>query len=142
LSRRLCLVVLAREEDRRRSGLLVAESEPDHDRFAGLADIPSRFLPGVLVLSYRLNATWPEAATARPRPGRLKILTEPEPLLVCLRKLLGMLMTGVPCSSAASFLAAAVEMTGRVRVDKAALQSHPRGPEDAGQHPSGSWVRA
>jgi hypothetical protein len=55
----------AREEDTRRSGLLVAESEPDHDGVAGLPDIPPGFLPGVLVLSYRLKAAWLEGDAAR-----------------------------------------------------------------------------
>src|SRR6516162_11667023 len=57
LSRRLCLVVPAWEEDMRRSGLLVAESEPGKDDIPGLSDIRRRFRPGVLVLSYRLMAS-------------------------------------------------------------------------------------
>src|ERR1700749_1548724 len=39
LSRRLCLVVFRWEGDTRLSDLLVAESEPEHDRTPGLPDI-------------------------------------------------------------------------------------------------------
>src|SRR6516225_797920 len=62
LSRRLCLVVPAWEEDTRRSGLLVAESEPDHDDIPGLPDIQPPFRPGILVLSYRLTTSCRTAA--------------------------------------------------------------------------------
>ena len=51
---------LAREEDTRRSGLLVAESEPEDDDIPGRPDIQAPFLPGVLVLSYMLITSWAE----------------------------------------------------------------------------------
>src|SRR5260370_15916660 len=53
---------LAWEGDTRRSGLLVAESEPEFDGIPGLPDIQPPFLTGVLVLSYRLITSWTEVA--------------------------------------------------------------------------------
>src|SRR6202167_3422625 len=47
---------VAWEGDTRLSDLLVAESERDHDDIPGPPDIPPRFPPVVLVLSYRLRA--------------------------------------------------------------------------------------
>src|SRR5580693_5362005 len=44
---------LAWEGDTRRSGPLVAESEPEYGDIPGQPDIPPRFRPGVFVLSYR-----------------------------------------------------------------------------------------
>src|SRR6266487_4415989 len=47
LTRRLCLVVSCWEGDTRPSGLLVAESEPEHDASPGLADRDPRSARGV-----------------------------------------------------------------------------------------------
>src|SRR5579863_8930925 len=49
---------LAWEEDTRRSGRLVAESEPEYDAIPGLTDMQPRFPPAVLVLSYMQVASW------------------------------------------------------------------------------------
>jgi hypothetical protein len=53
LSRRLSLGGLRWEGDTRLSDLLVAESEPDHDRTPGLPDIHPGLRPGPLVPSYK-----------------------------------------------------------------------------------------
>src|SRR3984885_15363858 len=48
------------EGDTRRSGLLVAESEPGYGDIPGLPDIRSPSPPGVLVLSYTLRTSYTE----------------------------------------------------------------------------------
>src|SRR5690349_11768858 len=55
LTRRLCLGRLRWEGDTRLSGLLVAESEPEHDGSPGLADIDPGLSPRVLVPSYKVS---------------------------------------------------------------------------------------
>src|SRR5690349_21048100 len=54
LTRRLCLGRLRWEGDTRLSGLLVAESEPEHDGSPGLADIDPGLSRRVLVPSYKV----------------------------------------------------------------------------------------
>src|SRR5690348_8055295 len=56
LTRRLCLGRLRWEGDTRLSGLLVAESEPEHDGSPGLADIDPGLSRRVLVPSYKVPA--------------------------------------------------------------------------------------
>ena len=53
LTRRLCLVVFRWEGDTRLSGLLVAESEPEHDGSPGLQTEIRGFRAGSLVPSYK-----------------------------------------------------------------------------------------
>src|SRR5580700_10971125 len=75
---------LAWEGDTRRSGLLVAESEPEYDDIPGQPDIQPPFLPGVLVLSYRLITSWTEVLEgALPlgpgAPGKSRVTVRPPP---------------------------------------------------------------
>ena len=61
LSRRLSLGGLRWEGDTRLSDLLVAESEPDHDRTPGLPDIHPGLRPGPLVPSYKATLSQPRS---------------------------------------------------------------------------------
>src|SRR5580693_3656219 len=75
---------LAWEGDTRRSGLLVAESEPEYDDIPGLLDIQSPFLPGVLVLSYMPITSWTEVLAGAPplgpgAPGKSRVTVRPPP---------------------------------------------------------------
>src|SRR5947208_2587339 len=65
LTRRLCLRRLRWEGDTRLSGLLVAESEPEHDGSTGLADIDPGLSRWVLMPSYKAFRRGPRYRLAR-----------------------------------------------------------------------------